>query len=180
MPKCRIAAATRYAAEDADLTLRLWMLLKPRLAAENMTALYETLERPLAPVLARMEGRGISVDRHILSRLSGDFAQRAAGLEAEAHELAGEKFNLGSPKQLGDILFGKMGLPGGTKTKTGQWSTTAGALEDLAEHEGVPLAKVIVDWRQLTKLIGTYTDALPDLHQPAPAASTPPTPSIRC
>jgi len=156
-----IADATRYAAEDADLTLRLWHVLKPRLVAENMTALYETEERALAPVLARMEGRGISVDRQILSRLSGDFAQRAAGLEAMAQELAGEKFNLGSPKQLGDILFGKMGLPGGTKTKTGQWSTTASALEDLAEKEGVPLAKVIVDWRQLTKLMGTYTDALP-------------------
>ncbi|HVX82469.1 MAG TPA: DNA polymerase I [Devosiaceae bacterium] len=161
-----IAAATRYAAEDADLTLRLWHVLKPRLVAENMTTLYETLERPLAPVLARMEGRGISIDRNILSRLSGDFAQRAAALEALAHEMAGEKFNLGSPKQLGDILFGKMGLPGGTKTKTGQWSTTASALEDLAEKEGVPLAKVIVDWRQLTKLMGTYTDALPGYINP--------------
>ena len=156
-----IPEATRYGAEDADLTLRLWHVLKPRLVAENMTTLYETLERPLAPVLSRMEGRGISVDRQILSRLSGDFAQRAAGLEAFAHELAGEKFNLGSPKQLGDILFGKMGLPGGSKTKTGAWSTGAGILEDLAEKENVPLAKVIVDWRQLTKLMGTYTDALP-------------------
>jgi DNA polymerase-1 len=156
-----IPAATRYAGEDADLTLRLWHILKPRLVAENMTALYETEERALAPVLARMEGRGISIDRQILSRLTGDFSQRAAALEDMAYEMAGEKFNLGSPKQLGDILFGKMGLPGGTKTKTGQWSTTAGALEDLAEKEGVPLAKVIVDWRQLTKLIGTYTDALP-------------------
>ncbi len=156
-----IAAATRYAAEDADLTLRLWQLLKPRLAAENATTLYETLERPLAPVLARMESRGISIDRQILSRLSGDFAQRAAGLEAFAHELAGEKFNLGSPKQLGDLLFGKMGLPGGTKTKTGAWATGAGVLEDLALRENVPLVKVILDWRGLTKLMGTYTDALP-------------------
>lgn len=157
-----IADAARYGAEDTDLTIRLWMVLKPRLAAENGTTLYETEERPLAPVLARMEGRGIAVDRAILSRLTGDFTQRAAGLEALAYELAGENFNLGSPKQLGDILFGKMNLPGGTKTKTGQWSTTAGALEDLAEKEGVPLAKVIVDWRQLTKLIGTYTAALPE------------------
>ncbi|HVX73503.1 MAG TPA: DNA polymerase I [Devosia sp.] len=157
-----IADAARYAAEDTDLTIRLWMILKPRLAAENMTALYETEERPLAPVLARMEGRGISVDRNILSRLTGDFTQRAAALEEMAYEMAGERFNIGSPRQLGDILFGKMGLPGGTRTKTGQWSTTAGALEDLAEKEGVPLAKVIVDWRQLTKLIGTYTAALPD------------------
>ena len=157
-----IADAARYAAEDTDLTIRLWMILKPRLAAENMTTLYETEERPLAPVLARMEGRGISVDRNILSRLTGDFTQRAAALEELAYEMAGERFNIGSPKQLGDILFGKMGLPGGSRTKTGQWSTTAGALEDLAEKEGVPLAKVIVDWRQLTKLIGTYTAALPD------------------
>jgi DNA polymerase-1 len=161
-----LPAATRYAAEDADLTLRLWHVLKPRLPAENATTLYETLERPLAPVLARMEGRGISIDRQILSRLSGDFAQRAAALEALAHEMAGEKFNLGSPRQLGEILFGKMGLPGGTKTRTGQWSTTASTLEDLAEKEGVPLAKVIVDWRQLTKLMGTYTDALPTYINP--------------
>ena len=157
-----IDTATRYAGEDADLTLRLWTLLKPRLVAENMTTLYETLERPLAPVLARMEGRGISIDRQMLSRLSGDFAQRAAGLEDLAYELAGEKFNLGSPKQLGDILFGRMALPGGTKTKTGAWATGAGVLEDLADKEGVPLAKVILDWRGLTKLMGTYTDALPE------------------
>jgi DNA polymerase-1 len=155
-----IPEAARYAAEDADLTLRLWLVLKPRLAAENMVNLYETLERPLSPVLARMERRGVSVDRQILARLSGDFSQRAAALEAEAYELAGESFNLGSPKQLGDILFGKMGLPGGTKTKTGQWSTGADVLEELA-LQGIPLARTIVDWRQLTKLKGTYTDALP-------------------
>lgn len=161
-----IAPAARYAAEDADVTLRLWHILKPRLAAENATALYETLERPLAPVLARMEARGVSVDRQILARLSGDFAQRAAAFEAEAYELAGESFNLGSPKQLGDILFGKMGLEGGTKTKTGAWSTGADVLEDLA-LKGVPLARTIVDWRQLTKLKGTYTDALPGYINPA-------------
>ena len=107
------------------MTLRLWQVLKPRLAAEHMTTVYETLERPLVPVLARMERRGISIDRQVLSRLSGEFAQQAAGLEAEIRELAGEPLNPGSPKQLGDILFGKMGLPGGTKTKTGQWSTGA-------------------------------------------------------
>ncbi|WDR06884.1 DNA polymerase I [Devosia rhodophyticola] len=155
-----IAPAARYAAEDADITLRLWHVLKPRLVAENATTLYETLERPLAPVLARMEARGISVDRSILSRLSGDFAQRAAAFEAEAHEAAGQNFNLGSPKQLGEILFDKMGLEGGTKTKTGAWATGAGLLEELA-LKGVPLARTIVDWRQLTKLKGTYTDALP-------------------
>jgi len=160
-----IAAASRYAAEDADITLRLWHVLKPRLAAENATTLYETLERPLAPVLARMEARGITVDRQILARLSGDFAQRAAAFEAEAHELAGETFNLGSPKQLGDILFGKMGLDGGSKTKTGAWSTGADVLEDLAA-KGIPLARTIVDWRQLTKLKGTYTDALPTYINP--------------
>ncbi len=160
-----IEEAAKYAAEDADLTYRLWKVLKPRLVAENMTALYETIERPLAPVLARMEGRGITVDRQILSQLSGNFRQRAAALEAEAYELAGSTFNLGSPKQLGEILFDRMGLPGGTKTKTGAWSTGADVLEALAE-QGIPLARTIVDWRQLTKLIGTYTDALPTYINP--------------
>ena len=155
-----IEDAAKYAAEDADLTIRLWQVLKPRLVAENMTVLYETIERPLAPVLARMEARGITIDRQILSRLSGSFAQRAAALEAEAYELAGSSFNLGSPKQLGEILFDRMGLPGGTKTKTGAWSTGADVLEELAA-KGIPLARTIVDWRQLTKLMGTYTDALP-------------------
>ena len=152
--------AAKYAAEDSDMTIRLWQVLKPRLAAENMTTVYETLERPLAPVLGRMEARGINVDRQILARLSGDFAQRAAALEAEAYELAGSNFNLGSPKQLGEILFDRMGLEGGTKTKTGAWATGADVLEDLA-LKGIPLARTIVDWRQLNKLIGTYTNALP-------------------
>ncbi|KKC37975.1 DNA polymerase [Devosia epidermidihirudinis] len=156
-----IEDGARYAAEDSDMTIRLWRVLKPRLVAENMTTLYETIERPLAPVLARMEGRGVNIDRQILSRLSGEFAQRAAAFEAEAHELAGQSFNLGSPKQLGEILFDKMGLEGGTKTKTGAWSTGADVLEDLA-LKGIPLARTIVDWRQLNKLRGTYTDALPD------------------
>jgi len=155
-----IDRATVYAAEDADVTLRLWQVLKPRLAAEGLASVYERLERPLVDVLARMEERGISVDRQVLSRLSGDFAQSAARYEDEIYELAGEKFNIGSPKQLGDILFGKMGLPGASKTKTGQWSTSAQVLEDLAA-EGLPLPRKIVDWRQLTKLKSTYTDALP-------------------
>jgi DNA polymerase-1 len=155
-----IDAAARYAAEDSDMTMRLWHILKARLPAEGMTTLYETIERPLIPVLARMESRGISVDRQILARLSGDFAQRAAALEATAYELAGSNFNLGSPKQLGEILFDRMGLEGGTKTKTGAWATGADVLEDLAA-KGIPLARTIVDWRQLTKLMGTYTDALP-------------------
>ncbi|MEO5807057.1 DNA polymerase I [Devosia sp.] len=156
-----IAAAAKYAAEDADITFRLWQVLKPRLAAENMTTLYETIERPLAPVIARMEARGITVDKQILARLSGDFAQRAAAFEAEAYELAGSNFNLGSPKQLGEILFDRMKLEGGTKTKTGAWATGADVLEDLA-LKGVPLARTIVDWRQLTKLKSTYTDSLPE------------------
>jgi len=152
--------ATAYAAEDADVTLRLWQVLKPRLAAEGLMSVYERLERPLVDVLARMEERGIAVDRQVLSRLSGDLAQAAAAYEDEIYELAGERFNIGSPKQLGDILFGKMSLSGASKTKTGQWSTSAQVLEDLAA-EGHPLPRKIVDWRQLTKLKSTYTDALP-------------------
>lgn len=148
------------------MTLRLWRVLKPRLAAERMSAVYETLERPMIEVLARMERRGISIDRAILSRLSGEFAQDMARLEALIFELAGESFNLGSPKQLGDILFGKMGLPGARKTATGAWSTAAGVLEDLAE-QGNALAARILDWRQLSKLKSTYTDALPSFVNPS-------------
>ena len=158
--RVEIGRATAYAAEDADVTLRLWRRLKPRLPAERVTRVYERLERPMVPVLARMEQRGIKVDRQILSRLSGRFAQKAAAIEAEISEIAGESFNPGSPRQLGEILFGKMGLPGGKKTKTGQWSTDAKVLEDLAA-EGHELPRKIVDWRQLTKLKSTYTDALP-------------------
>ncbi len=160
-----IARATTYAAEDVDVTLRLWMILKPRLAAEGLMSVYERLERPLVDVLARMEERGISVDRQILSRLSGELAQGAAALEDEIQKLAGETFNPGSPKQLGEILFGKMALPGGTKTKSGQWSTSAQVLEDLAA-EGHELPRKIVDWRQITKLKSTYTDALPGYIHP--------------
>ncbi len=155
-----ITLATAYAAEDADVTMRLWRVLKPRLAAEGMTTVYERLERPLVDVIARMEARGIAIDRQILSRLSGEFAQTAARLEEEIYIAAGERFNPGSPKQLGDILFGKMAIPGGKKTATGQWSTSADVLEDLAAV-GFELPRKIVDWRQLTKLKSTYTDALP-------------------
>ncbi|WP_077962840.1 DNA polymerase I [Ensifer adhaerens] len=160
-----IDRATAYAAEDADVTLRLWHILKARLAAKGLTRVYERLERPLVAVLARMEDRGITIDRQILSRLSGELAQGAAGLEDEIYKLAGETFTIGSPKQLGDILFGKMGFAGGSKTKTGQWSTSAQVLEDLAA-EGHELPRKIVDWRQLTKLKSTYTDALPGFVHP--------------
>jgi DNA polymerase-1 len=160
-----IDKATAYSAEDADVILRLWRVLKPRLAAERMTTVYETLERPLVAVLARMERRGISIDRQVLSRLSGDFAQTAARVEAELQELAGEPINVGSPKQIGDILFGKMGIPGGTKTKTGAWSTSAQILDDLAE-QGHEFAKKILEWRQVSKLKSTYTDALPTYVNP--------------
>ncbi len=151
--------ATAYAAEDADVTLRLWRLMKPRLAAERRASVYETLERPLVPVLARMEREGIKVDRQMLSRLSGDFAQSLARLEDEIQEMAGEKFSVSSPKQIGDILFGKMGLPGAKKTPSGQWATPATLLEELA-GQGHELPRKILDWRQLSKLKSTYTDSL--------------------
>ncbi|MCB5203241.1 DNA polymerase I [Neorhizobium sp. T786] len=160
-----IERATGYSAEKADITLRLATILKQRLVAEKLTRVYERLERPLVSTLARMEERGITVDRQILSRLSGELAQKAAAIEDEIYRIAGEKFTIGSPKQLGDILFGKMGLPGGAKTKTGQWSTSAQVLEELAT-EGHEFPRKIVDWRQLTKLKSTYTDALPGYVHP--------------
>jgi len=154
-----IEEATPYAAEDADITLRLWKFLKPKLVAEQVTTVYETLERPLPSVIAKMENHGIKVDRAELARLSSMFAQKMAGLEAEAYELAGTQFNLGSPKQLGEILFDQMGLEGGKKTKTGAWQTGAGVLENLAE-KGERLPQTILDWRGYSKLKSTYTDAL--------------------
>ncbi|MGW1419246.1 DNA polymerase I [Bradyrhizobium manausense] len=160
-----IDKAVPLSAEGADIALRAWRVLKPRLIAEHMTTVYETLERPLVPVLARMERRGISIDRQVLSRLSGDFAQTAARVEAEIQEIAGEPVNVGSPKQIGDILFGKMGLSGGTKTKTGAWSTTAQVLDDLAE-QGHDFPRKILEWRQVSKLKSTYTDALPTYVNP--------------
>ena len=157
--KVALDKATAYAAEDADVTLRLWRLMKPRLAAERRATVYETLERPLVPVLARMEREGIKVDRQMLSRLSGDFAQSLARLEDEIQEMAGEKFSVSSPKQIGDILFGKMGLPGAKKTPSGQWATPATLLEELA-GQGHDLPRRILEWRQLSKLKSTYTDSL--------------------
>ncbi len=163
--KVEIGKATAYAAEDADVTLRLWQVLKPRLVAERRATVYETLERPMVDTLARMEMRGIMVDRQILSRLSGDFAQTLARLEDEIHEMAGEKFALGSPKQIGDILFGKMGLPGAKKTPSGQWATPATLLDELAQA-GHELPAKILEWRQLAKLKSTYTDTLQDHMHP--------------
>ncbi len=151
--------AVKYAAEDADLTLRFWKMFKPKLHAERVTTVYETLERPLVPVLADMEMHGIKVDRDHLSRMSNNFAQKMAGLEAEIHELAGTSFNVGSPKQLGEILFDQMELPGGKKGKTGAYATGVDVLQDLAA-EGHDLPARVLDWRQMSKLKSTYTDAL--------------------
>lgn len=151
--------ATPYAAEDADVTLRLWKFLKPKLGLQSVATVYETLERPLPSIVADMENLGIKVDRAVLARLSSDFAQKMAGLEAEAYTLAETQFNLGSPKQLGEILFDQMGLEGGKKTKTGAWQTGAGVLEDLAAS-GEKLPQTILDWRHYAKLKSTYTDAL--------------------
>ena len=152
-------AALDYAAEDADITLRLWMILKPRLAGEKVASVYERLERPLIPILAQMENFGITVDRSILARMSNDFATRMEALSKDILALAGEDFNIASPKQLGEILFDKMGLQGGKKAKTGAYSTSADVLEDLAAS-GVEIASKVLDWRHLAKLKSTYADAL--------------------
>ena len=151
--------ALAYAAEDADITLRLWTILKPRLVDDRMVTVYETLERPLVPVIADMESCGIRVDRAALSRLSQDLAVRMAEIEKEVHGLAGRSFNIGSPKQLGEILFDEMKLGTGKKGKTGAYSTDSSVLEELSE-QGHPIAQRVLDWRQLAKLKSTYTDAL--------------------
>ncbi|WP_019954504.1 DNA polymerase I [Yoonia vestfoldensis] len=160
-----VADAVKYAAEDADVTLRLWQTFKPQLHLNRVTTVYETLERPLVPVLAQMEMHGIKVDRDTLSRMSNAFAQKMAGLEDEIQKMAGRPFNVGSPKQLGEILFDELGLamPDGklpAKGKTGAYSTGADVLEDLATIHDLP--RRILDWRQLAKLKSTYTDALQD------------------
>jgi DNA polymerase I len=166
LARAPIEKAGEYGAEQADIALRLRCVLQPRIVAERMTAVYERLERPLVEVLALMERRGIAIDRNILSRMTGEFSQRMAGLEDEINKIVGAPFNAGSPKQLGDILFGQMGLPGGKKTATGAWSTTASVLEDLAA-EGHQLPARVLEWRQIAKLKSTYTDALPGFVNPS-------------
>ena len=160
-----VADATRYAAEDADIAFRLHAILKPRLAKQGKVSVYETLERPLVPVLCDMEREGIMIDPGLLRRLSNDFAKTQAGLEKEVFKVAGGEINLGSPKQLGDFFFGTLKLPGGRKTKTGAWSTDADVLEEVAA-QGHDVATKVLEWRQLSKLRGTYTDALPTYVNP--------------
>ena len=157
--------ATPYAAEDADITFRLWQMMRPELVKDRVVSVYQTTEKPLVPVIVDMEKNGICVDRNVLSRLSGEFAQKMAAMEEDIYKFAGETFNIASPKQLGDILFDKMGLPGGKKTKTGAWGTGADVLEGLAA-EGHDLAAQVLEWRGLAKLKSTYTDALPEFINP--------------
>ncbi len=151
--------ATEYAAEDADVALRLWKLLKLRLPIEGGTRVYEMVDRPLAAIVEGMERAGIMVDRDYLAKLSGEFATEMLRIEGEIHGLASQPFAIGSPKQLGEILFDKLGLKGGRKGKSGDWSTDQNELERL-ERDGVPIARKILEWRQLAKLKSTYTDAL--------------------
>ncbi|MFZ1425500.1 MAG: DNA polymerase I [Geminicoccaceae bacterium] len=159
--------ATSYAAEDAEVTLRLWQALRPQLLGQHMLTVYETLDRPIVPIIAEMEGHGIKVDAHRLRQLSAEFTQRMAGFEAEAYRLAGRSFNLGSPKQLGEVLFNELNLGGqGRKTKTGAFATGVEVLEELA-LAGHELPRVILNWRQLQKLTRTYTDTLVEQVDPA-------------
>ncbi len=153
--------ARDYAAEDADISLRLNLALKPRIASEKMARVYEDIERPLVPVIAAMERRGVKVDPLVLRNMSTDFAAKLATLEADIHRLAGHEFNVASPKQLGVVLFDEMGLQGGKKTKTGDWSTSADILETLAT-QGHEIVAQVLEYRQLAKLKSTYTDALPN------------------
>ena len=158
--------ARDYAAEDAEITLRLWHILKPRLAQEQCVRIYEDVERPVISVIADMELAGIKVDPAVLNKLSHEFGKKLVELEQEIYKLAGHEFNVGSPKQMGVVLFEEMGLPGGSKTKTGDWSTAADVLEDL-EAQGHEIVKKILEWRQLSKLKSTYTDTLQEQINPA-------------
>ncbi len=155
--------ALGYAAEDADVTRQFEFILKPRLPQEGMATLYETVERPLVPIIAEMEFTGVKVDTNVLRKLSNDFAKKIVELETDIHKITGHSFNIGSPKQLGDVLFGQMGLPGGSKTKTGAWSTGADVLEELSDH---PVVAKILEWRGLSKLKSTYADTLPESINP--------------
>jgi len=157
--KAPLDRATCYAAEDADVTLRLWRRLKPRLAREGATRVYEMVDRPLVPVISDMERAGIKVDREELARLSADYAREIARLEGEIHTLAGGAFTIGSPKQLGEVLFDRLGLKGGKKGKSGVWSTDVSEMERLAA-DGHEIPRLVLEWRQLSKLKSTYTDAL--------------------
>ena len=157
--KVPLDKAVDYAAEDADVTARLHRILKPRLVSERLVSVYETIERPLVPVLAGMERNGIHVDPKKLEKLSNDFKMRMSRLVDEIHRLSGHEFNVGSPKQLGEVLFDEMSIPGGKKGKTGAYATGADVLEDLAA-QGHEMPSLVLDWRQLSKLKGTYTDAL--------------------
>src|SRR3954469_10282973 len=157
--KVPLGPATEYAAEDADIALRLWLRLKPRLAQENATRVYERVDKPLVPVIGRMERRGIKVDRDYLARLSGEFGRDIQALETKIYEAACGPFTIGSPQQLGQVLYERLGLKGGRKGKSGQYSTDVNELERLAS-EGIECARLVLDWRQLTKLRSTYTDAL--------------------
>ena len=152
--------ALAYAAEDADVTLQLHRALKPRLAAEHLLTVYETIERPLIQVVADMELAGVKIDSTELQRLSADFARRIGEYEREIHDIVGHEFNVGSPKQLGEVLFDELKLAGGKKGKTGAYATGADVLEELTATSGHPLPQKVLDWRQLSKLKSTYTDAL--------------------
>ena len=154
-----LEAATAFAAEGADITLRLWLLLKPQLRVNKALACYELIDRPLIGVLAAMEEAGVLVDRADLTAMSDDFAARMATMEAEIYKLAGQEFNIGSPRQLGEVLFETLKLPGGKKSRLGAWGTDSSVLEALAE-QGAEIAQRVLDWRQLAKLKSTYADAL--------------------
>jgi len=157
--KVPLGPATEYAGEDADITLRLWLRLKPRVGTEGATQVYERVDKPLVPVLGRMERRGVKVDRDYLARLSSEFGHEIQSLEERIYEAACGPFTIGSPQQLGEVLYGRLGLKGGRKGKSGQYSTDVNELERLA-GEGVQCASLVLEWRQLTKLKSTYTDAL--------------------